>query len=811
MWPGEEGLPRRAKNFEWVKAITLGEAALQIGALFGLAVAQPIYSALSRQPEFFLARESQPVDFALFCLILSLVLPGLLVVLLAIFYPLKRGIPTALHLVVCFGLSALWGLQFAKALTANISVTLILATSFGLAVALALALSPLARRFVNLLSPAVVVCPLLFLLSPGIRPIAFQELNAGALMPKVKATAPVVMVIFDEFPTTSLLDGRGRIDGSRYPHFAALAEQANWYPFATSSCDRTGVSVASILSGLPPQPDKNPVLPQYPQNIFTWLGASYELRIMEYFTKLSPRGQTNVVSETLAERLNLMARDTAIFYGHIILPVGLSAKWLPSIENQWKGFGQAQNSRESRHSNFSSFLDSLRPVSGPAVYFAHIFLPHYPYVYLPSGQEYDNSGAAVCDGLIGQSWAGPRQSQLGLQRQLLQVAYLDSLIGTMIAQMKADGLWDRSLVVLAADHGASFRVGPHRKTTAENVADQMFVPLFIKLPGQTEGLISLANATTLDILPTIADALGEKLPWEVAGRSLLDLPSKPEGSKSFLAILHWEKPNQIEIPDWLEQFSRAAVYVHQQFPRPGIAGLYQSGPRLDLYGRPLAELTVGQPLPFTVELNLAALLRDVDPQSSFLPVRLTGHVLGFRSNAMVPLAFVMHDQVVAMSDLRPNGSFETLVDPKFLRKGDNSVSLYLVEGDTLRPIPDRTPPEYQITADQVRAGDGQVYPLSVAPESLIDQWIIDEQRVTLRGWVKSDRVPAKRLLVFVGDKAVSDFPLEGTGVVGFSEELPRDLVGSELPNLVVLFADGTACSLKRRESYQLHQEAVEPS
>src|SRR4051812_27316224 len=43
---------------------------------------------------------------------------------------------------------------------------------------------------------------------------------------------PVVMIVFDEFPTTSLLDAHGRIDAVRYPNFARLARDANWFPQA---------------------------------------------------------------------------------------------------------------------------------------------------------------------------------------------------------------------------------------------------------------------------------------------------------------------------------------------------------------------------------------------------------------------------------------------------------------------------------------------------------------------------------------------------------------------------------------------------
>ena len=94
-------------------------------------------------------------------------------------------------------------------------------------------------------------------------------------------------------------------------------------------------------------------------------------------------------------------------------------------------------------------------------------------------------------------------------------------------------MWDRALVVLTADHGVSFRVKPtpappfvlgrlgyRRELTTENAEDIVTVPLFVKYPGQSEGRTDPEWGRTIDILPTIADVLGIRLPFKVDGRSL---------------------------------------------------------------------------------------------------------------------------------------------------------------------------------------------------------------------------------------------------------------------------------------------------
>src|SRR5204863_2035958 len=50
---------------------------------------------------------------------------------------------------------------------------------------------------------------------------------------------PVVVIVFDEFPTTGLIGWQGRIDRVRYPNFAALAGDATWFPHATTVADAT--------------------------------------------------------------------------------------------------------------------------------------------------------------------------------------------------------------------------------------------------------------------------------------------------------------------------------------------------------------------------------------------------------------------------------------------------------------------------------------------------------------------------------------------------------------------------------------------
>ena len=80
-------------------------------------------------------------------------------------------------------------------------------------------------------------------------------------------------------------------------------------------------------------------------------------------------------------------------------------------------------------------------------------------------------------------------------------------------------------MIVAADHGASFQPNGYMRTVVPmNLSDIAGVPLFVKYPGQRRGRIDSRGAKTIDIIPTIADVLGVRIPWHVDGISLRAAP-----------------------------------------------------------------------------------------------------------------------------------------------------------------------------------------------------------------------------------------------------------------------------------------------
>ena len=92
---------------------------------------------------------------------------------------------------------------------------------------------PLVRTFCTLLSPGIALFPVLFLFFSPVSTLLFSS-AADIARVKINDPPPIVLVIFDEFSSISLMDEHHQIDAQRYPNFAAFAEEATWFRNASS-------------------------------------------------------------------------------------------------------------------------------------------------------------------------------------------------------------------------------------------------------------------------------------------------------------------------------------------------------------------------------------------------------------------------------------------------------------------------------------------------------------------------------------------------------------------------------------------------
>ena len=101
----------------------------------------------------------------------------------------------------------------------------------------------------------------------------------------------------------------------------------------------------------------------------------------------------------------------------------------------------------------------------------------------------------------------------------------------MLTKLRAENLLQKSLLIVTADHGEGFVPGEQARTLdAATTADLGFIPMFMKLPNQSAGVLDERNWTHVDLVPTIADVVNVKLPQQLDGQSAL-LPPRTSDVK----------------------------------------------------------------------------------------------------------------------------------------------------------------------------------------------------------------------------------------------------------------------------------------
>ena len=197
-------------------------------------MAQPLFDVVSREPTFFVARNTTSGQLGAFVVIIGIALPLVLIAIEAIFTRLHAVAGNVVHVLLMTVFGSVLLLPLLKRAGGMDTIPL-LAVCLVLAVGAAVGLqrSSVIQMFLTALSPAAVVVPALFLANPDIRG-AVVGTDLAPIPAQVEHAPPIVIIVFDEFPTSSLLNSEREIDRNRYPNFARLADDATWFRNAST-------------------------------------------------------------------------------------------------------------------------------------------------------------------------------------------------------------------------------------------------------------------------------------------------------------------------------------------------------------------------------------------------------------------------------------------------------------------------------------------------------------------------------------------------------------------------------------------------
>jgi len=311
-----------------------------------------------------------------------------------------------------------------------------------------------------------------------------------AANPQAKATPSqhtnIVLITLD----TTRADRMGFLGSTRglTPNLDAVARQAVVFSRAYAQVPLTTPSHAAILSGT------------YPQ-----------------FNQVNYMG--DAISKTLPFLPDILHRHgyrTAAFVGALVLdPKKLAPGFDRGFDLYDAGFHRRRPGEDTYHAqerrgeevvNRAIAWLRKRP-PGPFFLWIHLYDPHDPYD--PPEPYRTRYEAAPYDG---------------------EIAYADSVVGKLLAELRTRDLFSGALIAVMADHGEAFGEHGENHHGIFLYNETIHVPLLFKLPGQQLAHKVDTRVGLVDVAPSILRVARIPVPAVMQGKSILSDPSGDSGT-----------------------------------------------------------------------------------------------------------------------------------------------------------------------------------------------------------------------------------------------------------------------------------------
>src|SRR5690606_22028749 len=411
-------------------------AFLELFALCGFVVVQPMLAVVGGSPDFFIFHGVSGAEVAVLVAVFAIVPPVVLWGVGLLSRLAGQRVRVGTHLALVSALVLLLVIEVGKQLT---PLRGLLLTAAALVLAGGLVAAYLrwdwTRQALRLAAVGPVVFALLFAFASPSSAVVFPDQRSEAARP-VTVTGPnppVVMIVLDELPLLSLLDAQARIDAERYPNFARLADDATWYRNASAASGWTPYALPAMLTGVWPQRHVAPHYSQFPDNLFTLAAGVYRVEAHESIAHLCPPWQCGDLAARSKGGLTSAFREVSRLVGELVSPTDPTRNPYedfaqPTVAERLQEaaaagdlgpevrFDQVGANQPARFQQFLSRLQAAPPAGDdrPTLHFLHLLMPHTPWRYLASGLRYDAPVLPV---------DGPWWGRLALQRLEQQLQY----------------------------------------------------------------------------------------------------------------------------------------------------------------------------------------------------------------------------------------------------------------------------------------------------------------------------------------------------------------------------------------------------
>ena len=710
---------------------------LELLGLTALAIAQPMLDVFGRAPEWFIFQGADDRAIVGFAIVVAFG-PGLALwateqVIGCTGAAARRGF----HQVCIAALSGVFALQVvARWIDPPVVIALAVVAVAGIGIGALRNRHAVLRDWLVVMGGAPAIFLALFLAASPVADLLRAEAVAATPAP-VSRPRSIVFLQLDEWPLTSLLAPDGSIDADLFPNLAALAADGTWFRNTTTPSTQTVYAVPSILTGREPHGLAVPIASEYPENLFTLLGASLDLDVVETVTRLCPTAlcsgplidrpdaaidpeaataADDPGSPSLAELLGdafgvypdivVHDRDAAgAVDGFELTTATASTSTTTTQPSTDAAVQQARDDDTETDGPFgavalpvlqpevvTSLLASIERDEDPTLHYAHVLLPHVPYRFLPSGQAYDTyeSSKARGDNLGGtpdRRSTDPAAVDLEHQKLVLQAVAADRVVGDIVDRLRATGLYDDTIIVVAADHGVGLIPGgPVRGLEADDLdayADLLYVPMIVRAPGLARGTTD-APASVTDLVPTLAALLGIDLPWNVDGQSLVD------ETLTDRVVRRWfpgdTSGDEGVSFDGAAEFGRVldrhlGRLLRDDNPEYRPYDITDAG---ELVGTAVGDHGAAPPSPLRARIDDLDAWRDVDPSAAIIPARLIGRIDGVAPEADFLVAVAIAGRIAAVVPTVAAGGgaqhLEAVLAPDLLVAGNNEIEIFVVGG-----------------------------------------------------------------------------------------------------------------------------------
>ena len=756
---------------------------LHLFVFVAFAIAQPLYDLLGKYPEFFIAHSAKPGLIIGMIFFLSFGLPLVLVSIESSLHSINKQGQNGSHLVFVLALTVLIILPFMKKVTSSDFLVVAVSGTSAFLFTVLYARLQAARMFITLLLPVTLIFPLLFVFATSTSRLFLPHTAKGASEIEIKNPVSIVMIVFDEFNTTALLDSKERIDPVRFPNFAALASEASWFPNAITVSESTVKAIPAIVSGLKPKSGDKlmPTARDYPSNLFTMLEGKYEISVSEVYTALCPKEICVEVNNNSAyEKYRLFFSDLLVIYTHFIVPP-IKEKTLPKLDGRWAGFLADKTSAErvgtqpteikysrthQKDEQLKRFLSQIKSSAKPQLFFMHTLLPHIPYGYLASGQQYSFE-YKLPDGIISdkEGWLGEESLIVNAyHRYLQQVGYVDRFLGMLREKLISEAIYDDAMFIVMADHGVAFAPWQSRRVVNDvNKSEILKIPLFVKFPKQKQGRIERSIVTSADILPTIIDVIKADVRWNLDGVSLDTNQGDSWKGFDFVGFGFLSRKDIIGFP-------RLKWQIEHFGERTPLDSTVPKGPLNELVGSDLDDFQIGEAADAILISNNINDFQNVDVLDHFLPSLFSGYIKD-EIGRNHKLAVAINGKVWITTDTshwNENKNFFSVLLPKVaLQSGQNNVSIYLIEQEgkkvllkpvntnrnnvNLRQIPDGN--EFLVFANGKKVA---VEKMRKNMDGYLDRISVEGEMLAFAGWAGDlvESQPASDIFFFRGETLV---------------------------------------------------------